>query len=97
MTESPEHLSNQGTRTDGDARQVRPPMPRWVKIFLAVVLVIVAALLISRALGVQHGPGMHGASASAAAMADPRQQCLALYSWPVTFFLAGKSYLLASL
>jgi hypothetical protein len=41
-------------------------MPRWVKIFLAVVLIIVAALLISRALGVQHGPGMHGASAGTA-------------------------------
>jgi hypothetical protein len=41
-------------------------MPRWVKIFLVVVLVIAAALLISRALGVQHGPGMHSASAGTA-------------------------------
>lgn len=66
MAESPEDPSKQGTRTDRDARQVRPPMPRWVKIFLAVVLIIAAALLISRALGVQHGPGMHGASAGTA-------------------------------
>lgn len=66
MAESSEEPSYQGTRTDGNARQTRPPMPRWVKIFLAVVLIIVAALLISRALGVQHGPGMHGASASTA-------------------------------
>lgn len=66
MAESPENPSSQGTRTDGDARQVRPPMPRWVKILLGLVLVIAAALVISKALGLQHGPGMHGASAGTA-------------------------------
>jgi hypothetical protein len=66
VAESPDRPSDQETRQGEGVQRVRPPMPRWVKIFLAVVLIIVAALLISRALGVQHGPGMHGASAGTA-------------------------------
>ena len=49
------------TRTQADRRPPRPPMPRWVRVFLVIVLVIAAALVISQALGIQHGPGMHGA------------------------------------
>ena len=67
-------VDNQGSaRTDDEALNGNPGMPRWVKIFLiaaAVVLVLLAAaMLIS---GGQHGPGRHLSSASATAMAGLR-------------------------
>jgi hypothetical protein len=34
-------------------------MPRWVKVFLIVGLVLLLILVISLVLGVKHGPGMH--------------------------------------
>ncbi len=43
-------------------RRPTPPtngMPRWVKVFLIVLLVLVLALVISRLAGVSHGPGLH--------------------------------------
>jgi hypothetical protein len=34
-------------------------MPRWVKVFLIVVIVLVVALVVSFLAGVGHGPGLH--------------------------------------
>lgn len=34
-------------------------MPRWVKVFLIIVVVLALALVITRLAGVQHGPGLH--------------------------------------
>ena len=40
-------------------------MPRWMKILIGAVLVVVAVLIISKLAGVEHGPGMHGGSDAA--------------------------------
>ncbi len=37
-----------------------PGMPRWVKIFLIVVVALAVAFVVTRLLGVEHGPGLHG-------------------------------------
>ncbi len=36
-----------------------PGMPRWVKVFAAVVLLLALALIVAVALGSDHGPGRH--------------------------------------
>ena len=38
-----------------------PPtgMPRWVKVFLIVAVILVVALVVSFLAGVQHGPRLH--------------------------------------
>ena len=33
--------------------------PRWVKIFAAVIAIVVLFLIVSTLLGVKHGPGRH--------------------------------------
>ena len=61
----PSGPGNQGIQpTERAAQRVRPPMPRWVKIFgivsIAVVLLMIGVSLLS---GGQHGPARHlGAS-----------------------------------
>jgi hypothetical protein len=35
-------------------------VPTWVKLFIAIGVVVVAALIITQLAGVEHGPGMHG-------------------------------------
>ena len=46
---------------DTGARPTHGPtgMPRWVKVFIIVAIVLVLAFIASRLLGVQHGPGLH--------------------------------------
>ena len=44
-----------------------PGMPRWVKAAVAVVLVLVVVLVVSKLVGVEHGPGRHGDGAGAPA------------------------------
>ena len=48
----------------GDDTAVRPTpgpagMPRWVKAFIIVAIVLALVLIVSLLLGVQHGPGLH--------------------------------------
>ena len=38
-----------------------PPVPLWVKGFIAVVVILILLFVGSMLLGVQHGPGMHSA------------------------------------
>jgi preprotein translocase subunit SecG len=44
-------------------------MPRWVKVFIIVAIVLALAFIVTQLLGVQHGPGLHnpGGSGSSAA------------------------------
>jgi hypothetical protein len=35
-------------------------MPLWVKVSLLIVILLVLAFVVTRLLGVQHGPGLHG-------------------------------------
>lgn len=39
----------------------RRPLPWWVKVSIALFLVVMAALAVSQVFGIQHGPGLHGA------------------------------------
>ena len=55
-SESDQDRSN--ARVHGD----RPPMPRWVKAFIAAVVLLVLLFLVSMLLGVRHGPGRHAAT-----------------------------------
>lgn len=41
---------------------VRPGMPRWVKVFGLIIVALVLVFLAAQLLGVEHGPGMHGAA-----------------------------------
>jgi hypothetical protein len=34
-------------------------MPRWVKVFLIVAILLALAFVVSFLAGVQHGPGLH--------------------------------------
>jgi hypothetical protein len=34
-------------------------MPRWVKVFMIIVIVLVLAFVVSLLAGVRHGPGLH--------------------------------------
>jgi hypothetical protein len=47
-------------------------MPRWVKVFLAVGLVLVALLIIGNVTGIagEHGPGRHGGGGAPASEPD---------------------------
>ena len=42
-------------------------MPRWVKVAVALVVVVALVLVISKVAGVEHGPGMRGGSEPTAA------------------------------
>jgi hypothetical protein len=50
-------------------------MPRWVKVFLVVAIVLILAFVVTRLLGVQHGPGLHnpGGSGDSAPVEDVKQ------------------------
>jgi hypothetical protein len=37
----------------------KPPMPRWVKVFAAIALLAIIALLVIVISGGEHGPGRH--------------------------------------
>ena len=37
-----------------------PGMPRWVKVFIAVGIVLIALLVVMQFVGGDHGPGRHG-------------------------------------
>jgi hypothetical protein len=49
-------------------------MPRWVKVFIIVAIVLVLAFILSRLLGVQHGPGLHSPSGGSGGQPAPIEQ-----------------------
>jgi hypothetical protein len=50
----------------------RPPrMPVWVKVLLAIAILLIAAFVISRLVGVEHGPGLHSGQPGSVAVKGP--------------------------
>ena len=45
---------------DEAAQGSRAGMPRWVKVFLVIAMVLVVAFVGTKLAGVRHGPGLHG-------------------------------------
>ena len=45
---------------DHDASGEPPPRPGWVKVLLLVVVLLAVVLVVSKLLGVEHGPSRHG-------------------------------------
>ena len=62
MTDAPHPSEPDQDRTSAPARGGPPPMPRWVKAFIAAVVLLVLLFLISMLFGVRHGPGRHTAT-----------------------------------
>jgi hypothetical protein len=55
MTLSPDHIDDSP-----------PPMPRWVKVFMAIIVVVVVMLVVLKIIGGGgHGPGRHFGSGDA--------------------------------
>lgn len=58
-------MSDRPIPPDTDAADMGPGrgpttgMPRWVKVFLIIAIVLVLAFLVTFILGVGHGPGLH--------------------------------------
>ena len=76
MTEPPN--SEPGDNTHSQSRPGPTAMPRWVKVFLIIAILLVLVFILSQLLGVQHGPGLHslpgdagGPSAPVQAAVDP--------------------------
>jgi hypothetical protein len=44
---------------DTGLRPGPPGIPRWVKVFLIVLILLVVALIVSLIAGVEHGPRLH--------------------------------------
>ena len=59
MTEPRSSVESDAPRDDGG----HPGAPRWVKVAAVLVLLLIAALVISKLAGAEHGPGMHGGGA----------------------------------
>lgn len=49
-----------GPTGENDEGRAAPGMPRWVKVFAIVAVLVVVALVVARLAGVEHGPGLHG-------------------------------------
>ena len=65
----PDHRRDAGPAPGGP-----PPMPRWVKAFIAAVLILVVLFLVSMLLGVEHGPGRHATGGGSVAAVAPVQE-----------------------
>lgn len=66
------HRPTDGSRTAGP-----PGMPRWVKVFAAIVALLVLALVVSKVLGADHGPGMHASTGAATPVTLSTEKALA--------------------
>ena len=56
----PPHIPETDDAGVGPDREATTGIPRWVKVFLIIAIALVLALVVSRFLGVQHGPSRHG-------------------------------------
>jgi hypothetical protein len=50
----------------GSGSRSTPGTPRWVKVSLIIAILLVVAFILTRLLGVQHGPGLHTLGGSGA-------------------------------
>jgi len=85
MPDAPTDLSDPGSA----ASSVRPSMPRWVKVFviIGIVLAVFVVLMLTGVLGKGHGPGRHMGGGMAQAATDvgaPAQQSAAARTIEVT-------------
>ncbi|MFI7480831.1 hypothetical protein ACH9EU_00265 [Kocuria sp. M1R5S2] len=64
-----DHTSESGAHRGGEGSERGPGMPRWVKIWGAVLLLVLGLLVLAAVLGGPggHGPGRHASAAPAAA------------------------------
>jgi flagellar biogenesis protein FliO len=73
---------NPRTSDSGEDINVRPEhesstgMPRWVKVFLIIAIILALAFVVTRLAGVQHGPGLHSQGPVAARHASSIQRTL---------------------
>ena len=58
---------SQGTGERGSTASGPPGMPRWVKVFgiIFIVLVLLAGIILITGIGGEHGPGRHNPSGEA--------------------------------
>ena len=59
MADLPRQPQTGEERDVGPRREPVRGMPRWVKVFLIVAILLVLAFVVSFLAGVQHGPGLH--------------------------------------
>jgi hypothetical protein len=69
----PNHDEGKRVSTSPEARDVASGTPRWVKIFLAVSLIVAIVIVIVVVAGGGHGPGQHAGGAASEAPAALRQ------------------------
>ena len=61
--------------TPDRADDAAPPMPRWVKIFIGIIVVILVALVLLKVIGGGgHGPRRHLGSADTAQTGQSRRR-----------------------
>jgi hypothetical protein len=48
-------------------------MPGWVKVFIIIAIVLALVFIVTRLLGVQHGPGLHNPAGSGGPAAPMEQ------------------------
>ncbi len=58
MTDQPPY-HNSNSNTDDAASPERPSMPRWVKVSVTVVMILILLAVIMMLVGGNHGPGRH--------------------------------------
>jgi hypothetical protein len=44
----------------GNEAEPTTGMPRWVKVFLVIAILLVVTFVVTKLAGVEHGPGLHG-------------------------------------
>jgi hypothetical protein len=59
MADSPASPATDDAAGVGPGRGPTTGMPRWVKAFLIIAIVLVLAIVVSFLAGVGHGPGLH--------------------------------------
>jgi hypothetical protein len=59
MTEPPPSPETDDATSVGPGRGPTTGLPRWVKVFLIIAIVLVLAFVVSFLAGVGHGPGLH--------------------------------------
>lgn len=62
MAELPEDPTSDDTAPGRKGPESAPRAPRWVIVLGIIALILLLAVAAQFVLGIQHGPGLHGAS-----------------------------------
>jgi len=68
MSESPDHPEDARDIGAGASADAPAGIPRWVKVFAVVGLVIIVLLVVAMLVGGNHGPGRHSGGEAAPTM-----------------------------